>query len=141
MSQAHMNNIHIYIYNREGEREKKKHMAVSSLFVTTESTETLNSTIVGVTCFVLPSLSQKIHPKSYRLAKQTSLHNSITRYIHVHIRVCVYIYIYTYKYIVLSSLSLLYTHVCIYIYICRNPHMFCRRRCYGGEATMIIILY
>ena len=129
-------------------------MAVSSLFVTTESTETLNSTIVGVTCFVLPSLSQKIHPKSYRLAKQTSLHNSITRYIHVHIRVCVYIYIYirTYKYIVLSSLSLYiyiyiytYIHVCIYIYIyiyiCRNPHMFCRRRCYGGEATMIIILY
>ena len=41
-------------------------MAVNSLFVTTASTETPNGTILGVTCFLfLPSVSQKLHPKSY----------------------------------------------------------------------------
>ena len=56
------------------------YMEGSTLFVTTASTETLNSTILGVACFeFLPSLSQKLHPKSYRLAKQTSLYNFITR--------------------------------------------------------------
>ena len=52
------------------------HMAVSTLFVTTESTETLNIPMSGVTfVFVLPSLSHKLHPKSYCLAKQTSTMN------------------------------------------------------------------
>ena len=53
-------------------------MAVSRLFVTTASTETLNGTISGVT-FCLEGAKQLLHPKSYRLAKQTSLHNSVTQ--------------------------------------------------------------
>ena len=49
--------------------EKRLDMEGSTLFATTASTETLNGTILGV-IVVLPSLSQKSHPKSYRLAKQ-----------------------------------------------------------------------
>ena len=40
-------------------------LMVSTLFATTASTETLNGTILGViVLFVLPSPSQKLHPKS-----------------------------------------------------------------------------
>ena len=48
-------------------------MAVSTLFAPKASTETLNGTIVDVTCF--KGAKQKLHPKPYRLAKRTSLRN------------------------------------------------------------------
>ena len=54
------------------------HMAVSTLFVTTASTETLSGSTLGVT--TAPFLPErKLYPKSYRLAKQTSLYTFITR--------------------------------------------------------------
>ena len=54
-----------------GPRSHDFYMAVSTLSVTTASTETLNGTIVP------PSLSQKRHPTSYRLANTTSLYSFI----------------------------------------------------------------
>ena len=57
------------------------YLAVSTLFATTASKETLNRTGFGVTLFVLPSLSQKLHPKLYRLDQRSfyisSLHKQI----------------------------------------------------------------
>ena len=49
---------------------------VSTLFVTTASTETLNVTTLDV--ISLLGAKQRLHQKSYRLAKRTSLHNFIT---------------------------------------------------------------
>ena len=50
-------------------------MAVSTLFLTTASTETLNCTILGVPCF--RGAKQKLHQKSYLLVKQTQCEFSL----------------------------------------------------------------
>ena len=56
--------IYIYIYiTTTSYHVVVCHTAVSTLLVTTASTETLNVTILGVNS----SLSQKLHPKPYRL--------------------------------------------------------------------------
>ena len=71
------------------------YMVVSTLLATTASAKTPNGTLLGVSCS--PPLSQKLHPKSYRLEK-------IPHYIiplHEQIRnppICMYIYIYIYTY-------------------------------------------
>ena len=45
-----------------------RHMAVSTLFVTTASTEALNGTILCVTCFP-PLLVPKVTPKTVPFSK------------------------------------------------------------------------
>ena len=78
--------IHIYIYTHTHIAYMCMHiyiyiyMAVSTLFVTKASTETLNDTSLGVfvassppcpiVLFKSEGAKQKLHPKSYRLAKR-----------------------------------------------------------------------
>ena len=56
------------------------HMAVSTLFVTTAGTETLNGTSLCVTlCSLFPSLSQKLGPTWQRASPMRAAPASATR--------------------------------------------------------------